>query len=320
MIIVHKFTRYIVFVSLGGFCLAACASIKKNLPASMSKVLDGRAGSQREFVISRKWTRATPHSDYLGYRRIHRMSPLVVDNLIIQGNAIDGISAYDRVKGTERWYLAVKGGIEGGAQAYKENLYFGGSDGELYCIRLSDGKVLWTFPVKAETLAAPTVEDGIVFVENGADVVYAVDANTGKQIWVYNRQTTGSFSIRATTRPVVNGDHILVGFSDGFIVSLRRTDGSLDWERKLGRANRFRDVDSTPVIDDSQIFVSSFDGTLYSLKVGSGEVLWQVDEGGYVPVTVGSGEFSDRLYFSTVSGKILVIDKRFRKNSRYLEY
>ena len=281
--------------------------------SSLTKVITPHASQQREFVIERKWTRATPEHDYFGYHRMNRMSPIVLDKLVIQGNAIDGISAYDRSSGNERWRLAIKGGVEGGAQVVKENLYFGASDGNLYCVRVSDGTVQWSFPVKSETLAPPTVEDGVVYVENGSDVVYAVDATNGKQIWLYNRQTTGNFSIRATTRPVVTTDNVFVGFSDGYVVALKRRDGVLNWERKIGRAARFKDVDGTPVLDGGQMFVSSFDGTLYSLKPDTGEVNWSVDSGGYVPVTVGPDHFSDFLYYATADGKILVIEKHSGK-------
>jgi len=281
--------------------------------SSLPKVLTPHASQQREFVIERKWTRATPEHDYFGYHRMHRMSPLVLDKVIIQGNAIDGVSAYDRVSGNERWRMAIKGGVEGGAQIVKDNLYFGASDGNLYCVKVSDGSVLWTFPLKSETLAPPTVDDGVVYVENGSDVVYAIDATNGKQIWLYNRQTTGNFSIRATTRPVVAGENVFVGFTDGFVVALKRRDGALNWERKIGRAARFKDVDGTPVLDGGQMFVSSFDGTLYSLKPDSGQVNWSVEDGGYVPVTVGPDRYADQLFYSTANGKILVIDKHSGK-------
>jgi outer membrane protein assembly factor BamB len=112
---------------------------------------------------------------------------------------------------------------------------------------------------------------------------------------------------------VVDGDKVLAGFSDGFLVALKKRDGSLLWERKLGRTGRFKDVDSTPVIDDDSIYVASFDGFLYSLKKDSGDVNWELDRGGYVPVTVGHDRFSDRLYFATVTGQLLILDKRTGK-------
>lgn len=275
---------------------------------------------QREFVIENTWTRPTTaeasaynsnfSGDFLGFRRMNRMAPILLDKMVIQANSIDGLIAYSRHSGSEIWRIALRNGVEGGAQVVGDRIFFGSSNGEFYAASIADGKILWEIPVRAETLAQPTVADGVVYFESGADIVFAVDAASGKQLWVYNRQVTGSLSIRATTRPVVAGNTLLAGFSDGFMVALRKKDGGLLWERKLGRAARFRDVDATPVVDAGNVYVSSFDAALYSLNLESGEVNWSINEGAYVPVTLGEGIFSDRLFYATANGKILSVEKK----------
>lgn len=269
--------------------------------------------AHREFVIENSWTRSTTKDDYLGFRRMNRMSPLILENMIIQANAIDGMIAYERKSGSQLWRLDLKNGVEGGAEAKGDKLFFGSSDGLFYCVSLHSGKVLWTAPARAETLAAPTVDNGVVYFESGADMIYALDAETGKQLWQYNRQVSQSLSIRATTRPVVAGEKLLAGFSDGYAVALRKRDGGLIWERKLGRGARFKDVDTTPVVDGDSVYMASFDAALYSLKLETGEINWTVDEGGYVPVTLGRDRFADRLFYSTANGKILSIDTKSGK-------
>lgn len=285
-----------VFGCISG--LAGCSSLRE------------ANNRNREFKIESSWTRQTTQSPYIGFRRMNRMTPIVTDQMVIQANAIDGIIAYRRGDGTELWRRKLVNGVEGGAQLVGDRLYFGASDGEFYALSVMDGRTIWTAPVRAETLAPPTIENGVVYFESGADVVYALDASTGKQIWLYNRQVTGNLSIRASTRPVVAGENLLVGFSDGFLVALRKRDGGLVWERKLGKSLRFRDVDATPVVDGSDIFVASFDAALYSLNAESGEVNWSLDDGAYVPVTLGTGRFSDRLFYSTATGKILAVEKK----------
>lgn len=261
--------------------------------------------TRREFQIDNTWARLTPEQEFLGYRRANRMSPIVLEDRVIQGNGIDGMVAYSRSNGTQIWRLKLENGVEGGAQIANGKLYFGSSNGLFYCVSVLDGKVLWTHDVRTETLAAPTVAEGIVYFQSGADIVYALDAETGKQIWVYNRQLTSNLSIRAATRPVVSGENVYVGFSDGFAVALKRRDGQMIWERRLGQDKRFRDVDATPVVDDGNLYVASFDGALYSLRADTGTVNWSVEEGAYVPVTIQDG----KVFYSTISGKILVLDK-----------
>jgi len=289
-----------LMVPVVGIVTSSCASLRSS-------------AAQREFVIENKWVRSTLRNEFLGFRRMNRMSPLLLDKVVVQSNAIDGIVAFTRENGAELWRLDIENGVEGGAQAQGDKLYFGASNGLFYCVDLASGRVLWTYQVRAETLAPPSIEGGVVYFQSGADVVYALDAASGKQLWIYNRQVTGNFSIRATTRPVVSGENLYVGFSDGFVAALRRRDGNLLWERKLGKGSRFRDVDSTPVIDGNNLYIASYDGTLASLNAETGEVNWQLEEGGYVPVTLGRERLSDRLYYATVSGRILMLDKRTGK-------
>lgn len=276
--------------------------------------LSQREGA-REFTVENRWVRSTLVKEHLGYRRLNRMSPIVLPGRVIQGNSIDGIVAYDRSNGAEIWRLNIENGVEGGASVDGEFLYFGASDGQFYCVSLADGKPVWTFPVRAETLAAPSIVDGVVYFQSGADIVYALEAKTGRQLWVYNRQVSTNLSIRATTRPIVQGENVYAGFSDGFIASIRKSDGGLIWERRIGHGNRFRDVDSTPVFDGNALFVASYDGALYSLNAETGEINWTVESGAYVPVTIAG----DRLYYSTVDGRILVLDKQSGKELKSIE-
>lgn len=263
------------------------------------------SATSRKLVFEKEWVRETNAKEFTAYRRMNRMSPLVLEQLIIQGNSIDGIVAYDRNSANEVWRINVENGVEGGAAVAGNRLYFGSSDGQFYCADVITGKLLWSFPARAETLAAPTVENGVVYFESGADVVYALDAASGKLAWTYNRQTTTSLSIRASTSPTISGDKILVGFSDGYIVALKKSDGTLVWERKLGTQGRFKDVDSTPVVEGNVVYASSFDGALFALKLESGEVVWQLDRGGFTPVTIQG----DRVFLSSSDGQIMALDK-----------
>lgn len=280
--------------------ISACASFKSS-------------PNSRKLVFEKRWVRQTTETEFAGYRRMNRMTPLLIDQLVIQGNSIDGIVAYNRENAGEVWRLKFRNGVEGGVATANNRLYFGSSDGQFYSVDLISGKIRWSFPARAETLASPSVSEGIVYFETGADVVYALDAASGKQLWSYNRQSTTTLSVRSSTTPTVAGDKLLVGFSDGYIVALKKSDGTLVWERKLGTQGRFRDVDSTPVVDGKTIYSSSFDGSLFALKVDSGDIIWQVDRGGFTPVTI----HADRLYFATSDNQLLALDKDSGKTVWY---
>lgn len=275
-----------------------------------------RFQSSRQLKLEPKFVRNTVDSQFLAYRRMNRMSPLLTETMILQGNSIDGLIAYDRKSGGEIWRIAIENGVEGGVEYTGSTLFFGGGDGFLRSADAKTGTVNWTVPVRAELLAAPTHEGTFLFVQTGADVIYGLEAGSGKLLWTYNRQVTSNLSVRATTRPTIVGDNLLVGFSDGVLVALRKRDGAIQWERKLGRGNRFRDVDSTPTIVGTTAYVASYDGQLTAVKTDTGDVIWQSELGGYLPVTVGEGAYADRLYFATADGRVVELDQATGKITR----
>ncbi|MBX3022314.1 MAG: PQQ-binding-like beta-propeller repeat protein [Bdellovibrionales bacterium] len=258
-----------------------------------------------QLVIERKWARSTLNEEYLGGRLIHRFAPILTEKLIITGNSIDGVVAYDRANGNERWRLNIHGGCEGGAFIADDILYFGAGDGQLYAVYPDSGRVLWTYPLKAEGLARPLVYGGVLYVLGGNNVAHALNAKSGKLLWLYNRREAGNLSVRGGSMPALYGDLVLIGFSDGSLVGLNKSSGSLVWETNLNRNKRFRDVDASPVIDGDTAYVSSYDGSLYAVNAADGKVVWNLDDGGYDEVLREGGT----LYYSSSSGKTMAVEK-----------
>ncbi|MFV8250312.1 PQQ-binding-like beta-propeller repeat protein [Bdellovibrio bacteriovorus] len=261
--------------------------------------------SKREYEVKAAWIRRTTEKDNLGFRKINRMTPVLAGDLVIQGNGLDGIVAYSRDNGQERWRLPIENGAEPSATLIRDRLFVGASDGNFYSIEASTGKVQWTFNTKSENLAAPLLEDGIVYFLAGNSVFYALDASTGHQVWLYSRQDTSQFSIRGGSQAALNNGTLYVGFSDGSVVALNAKTGSSLWEVQLNRNKRFRDIDATPVVEGNQLYVAGYDDKLYCLSADKGEVVWRIDGGGYSGVTV----VGDKLIYPTTNGEVQALNK-----------
>jgi len=259
----------------------------------------------RELVLRKDWVRQTWSGSYNGYRLSHQMAPIIYEDMVIQGNAIDGISAYHRKLGRLIWKFEIKNGVASGAQEFKGKLYFGGSDGQFYCIDALNGKLVWSFPTRVENLSEPLVANQTVYFLSGNDTLYALDAETGKQKWVYVRNNASELSIRGGSRPALINGILYVGFADGYFVAFHGRDGTIAWERQINTNNRFKDVDSSPIIDGNNIYVSGFDNALYSLTLQAGQIQWRLEGGSSFPVTVDT----KRVYYSTSNGQVRAINK-----------
>ncbi|MBO9668725.1 MAG: PQQ-binding-like beta-propeller repeat protein, partial [Bdellovibrio sp.] len=261
--------------------------------------------NKKTFEVRTAWVRRATMEDNLGFRKINRMTPILAGNLVIQGNGIDGISAYDRENGFLKWRLPIKNGVEPSATLIRDRLFVGASDGNFYSIEASTGRVQWTFPTKSENLSEPLLDEGVVYFLAGNNVLYALDASTGRQIWLYSRQDTSQFSIRGGSKPAISGGNLYIGFSDGSLVAFNAKTGAVNWELQLNRNKRFRDIDASPILDGEQIYIAGYDDKLYCVSAAKGEVLWRIDQGGYSAVTVSG----DKIFYPTTGGEVLALKK-----------
>lgn len=291
--------RIFIFVALL-ISLSGCATITSTVEKWRSA-----NSSKREYGVKTAWVRQTTAQDNLGFRKINRMSPVLVGDLLLQGNSIDGLIAYDRETGHEKWRVKIVNGIEPSAAVIKDRLFVGASDGNFYSIEASTGKILWNFQTKAENLSAPLLEEGIVYFLSGNNVFYALDAATGKQLWLYSRQDTSQFSIRGGSQAAFKNGNLYVGFSDGSLVALNAASGAVIWDLQLNRNKRFRDIDATPAIDENQIYVAGYDDKLYCISTDKGEILWRIDGGGYSSVTLAG----DKIFYPTSNGEVWALNK-----------
>ncbi len=281
----------ILFISTA-FLATGCSYLKKHTPS-------------KRLVLQKKWVSSTLRSEYLGSSVLHRFEPLAYKDLIIQGNGIDGVSAYTKASGELVWSLPIKNGVEAGAVIDNDVLYFAANDGYFYAVKAVNGKIFWNFPIRSEGVGAPAVKNGSVYFIAGNNVAYSLDAKTGRINWPYKKTDTSNISIRGASTPLVKNGKVYMGFNDGYLVALDAKTGKAQWQKLLNNNRRFKDVDARPVIDGVNLYVSSFGGSLFSLKANTGDVNWVLAEGGYSAVTV----VGDKLLYSTTSGYIMSLDK-----------
>lgn len=290
----------IVLLAALALSFTACTTTKQGLEkwASLNN-------SQREYEVKTAWVRRATEKENLGFRKINRMTPVLVGDLLIQGNGLDGMTAYDAGSGRQKWRLKIENGVEPSAAVIRDRLFVGANDGNFYSVEASTGIIQWSFQTRSENLSAPLLEDGIIYFLAGNNVFYALDAATGRQLWLYSRQDTSQFSIRGGSQAALKDGVLYVGFSDGSLVALNAKSGSAVWEVQLNRNKRFRDIDATPVIEGNYIYVAGYDDKLYCISADKGEVLWRVESGGYSAVTI----VGDKLIYPTTSGQVLALKK-----------
>ncbi len=155
------------------------------------------------------------------------------------------------------------------------NLYVGTQDGLVVSLTTADGKLRWTYNVRADVDGAPAMgEDGNLYIGADDGRLYALRSD-GSLRWSFVAQK----DIRAAAA-VAASKALYVGSFDGNLYALAPS-GDVKWVLPTGGR-----IAATPVIDArGTVYVGSQDDHLYAVSA-KGRVLWSHELPGDVDSSV----------------------------------
>lgn len=287
--------------ALGTLCLLVIGCAGRNIHQDLG---------ENSMILTRNWTRPTHLGVFqAGDHGTEYSNPVIFENTLVFGNRSIGLVALFPKLNEQRWVLPISGGVVSELAVHQGMVYFGGGDGFIYSVSLETGRINWKYEVRNPVVSKPTISSGRVFLTTSDDTVYALDAGTGKWLWHYRRRTSPSSTIYGASAPLVDGNDILAGLSDGYLVCLSLQDGKMKWERKLHQGTKFTDVDAHPILNEGVLYVPSYDGALYSLKYPGGDILWRFDAGGNKQVVIDG----EKLYLPSSDGNLYALQKNNAK-------
>lgn len=185
-----------------------------------------------------------------------------------------------------------------GAVAIKDDkLYFGCSDGHLYCLSRR-GELIKQFDTAAPIQTSPAVTDEHVFIVNDAGVLFALDRHTLAPVWDFRLGTSGMFY----SSPVVARGHVYVGTEKEGLLCVGKPASSkrvAHWGSPLGGSGVAGNSDKSPIAE-------------------SGEVHWMYPEKPDGSITAPVAVWDEHVYFGrtgkgTRGLECLVLDKDDKK-------
>jgi outer membrane protein assembly factor BamB len=238
---------------------------------------------------------------------MNRMSPLVSESMVFQGNNLGSFVALDRKSGRVQWRKEFKGGVEAGATLFKNQVFVAANDGTISALNAKNGDQIWSFSSSSENVSIPVLDTstGLLYFQNSQNLVFCLEADTGRQVWVYSKPDNTLMTIRGSSTPTVANGLVFVGFSEGSFVALNAKTGQVAWEQALNRNKKFKDVDAQAVVvSPTVVVVSGYDDRVYALSQSQGQILWSYNAGSYSAVTL-DGKF---IYVSTTDSKFLKLN------------
>ena len=252
--------------------LAGCVRIPPHKADAMSAEAREPLGEARlsfkwKFVTADRRTEVTPQEF---------ASPTVYADTLYVGSAGGWFYALRAANAEVRWRKKL-GSVVCAPLIDRGMLYVGSNDGFLVALDAQTGDEKWRYQSRGPITEPPASTGDVIVFANEADQVVAVDAVTGKFKWQFKGETPEEYTLRGHAGVTVDGELIYTGFSNGTLVALRRDTGSVAWSTSLkADADRFMDVDATPIIIENTLYASSSSGGIYALDKATGLVRWRV--------------------------------------------
>ena len=101
--------------------------------------------------------------------------------------------------------------------------------------------------------ATPLVHNGVMYIPNPADLIRAVDAKTGVQLWEYKRALPQGVRGGTNRNIAIWGTTIIDGSSDNQIYAIDARTGQLMWETPVLDARAPASASSGPIIANGKV-------------------------------------------------------------------
>jgi outer membrane protein assembly factor BamB len=194
---------------------------------------------------------------------------------VVAALASGRIIGLDAGSGATRWTIEGEAAA-GGAPVIAEGIvYVGVHDGTFRALRATTGELVWKASVAGSFNSTPLVTGDLVVSVLSGNGVIALKRATGEVAWRRDRAASNAIALQSDATVTAAGDDLFAGYADGNLERLDRTGKSI-WCVPLARnADRFKDVDTTPLVLGDTVYAASFGGGLFAISRAQGSVVWQ---------------------------------------------
>ncbi len=168
-----------------------------------------------------------------------------------------------------KWYrLFTDEGLMSGVQPVvaEGKVFLGTLAGTLYAIDADSGADAWVFRAGGALLHAAAAGEGMVFFGAADGAIYAVNANSGELAWKVETEAA------IWNAPVIHDDLVVIGSRDGYLYAVDAGDGRLRWRGPTGGP-----ILGSPAVDPQRgrVYVGSEDMHVYAFALADGAILWK---------------------------------------------
>ncbi len=239
---------------------------------SSSKKVDTPLPAVKEQSIAKPlWTSAVGRGG-VGF------APTLVNGQLFAASRDGTVVRLNAITGQPVWRTSVGKPLSAGVGSDGETAVVVARDGELIALG-GKGEVKWRLPLRLDTNTPPAVAVGTVVVRSLDNRVVALDLETGKLRWNFQR-TAPALVLRQASGVSMTSGTVFVGLSGGRLLALGLNDGAPRWEMPVSQSrggndiDRIGDVVGTPLVIGREVCAVAIKGNVICVEAVSGQPIW----------------------------------------------
>jgi outer membrane protein assembly factor BamB len=274
--------RALAIAGIAPAAVAGCSTVGGAYDRLFSRAVDPRLKPAELGPIRSKVSLRMLWQGQVGNSGRYVFTPAVDAGQVYAIGTDGNLVAFEAATGRVTWRQQVVKPTAGGVGAGEGRVAVGGQNGELQVYQ-QGGKLAWETRLSSEVLAAPRIVDGLVLVRTGDSRIWGLEAETGRQRWVYQRGTAPTLSVRTHVGFTIARGALFAGFGNGRLIGLDLKTGAVGLDvavalpRGATELERVVEITSLPVFEDNQVCAVAFQGRVACFDTQRASLAWSRD-------------------------------------------
>jgi outer membrane protein assembly factor BamB len=195
------------------------------------------------------------------------------------------------------WRFETGGDIKSSPAIVDGRVYVGSLDSHVYALDAQTGKQLWAVPLDNLVEASPSLVQNTVYIGTLAGTLYALDAESGAKRW---RFQTGGKLVGSANWFSDREERlcILTGSHDAFLYCIDALNGQTVWAYESGNY-----INGSPAVAAANCAFGGCDAIIHVLSLDNGARVREIDTGAYVAGSAVVRE--DHVYVANYEGDLI---------------
>ncbi|WP_320040513.1 PQQ-binding-like beta-propeller repeat protein [uncultured Desulfobacter sp.] len=161
-------------------------------------------------------------------------------------------------------------------------VYFNCNRGYVYAVDINSGAELWKYKTGGIGSSSPAIDDGIIYIGSKDKHLYALDKKTGKEIWKFRTASNISSSPAIANGIVYFGTLANVYKHPSNVYAVDAKTGQEIWKFKTEGSAKMCGGVNGIAVNGDMVYASCNDRHLYALEVKNGKPVWKFQAEGKV--------------------------------------